>query len=147
MKRNFKIFALLFVVATLFVGCNWAPEGNAWDYKKIDDNQSYYKDPYELSAGKKYSGTGYLSTSPYGSGAGWKFKNNTDSTVSCKFAEKFYHSEHKSSVSVDGTIIKSPKDGFDVPAGATVRIEASTKYYISSGNAKDSFYQFYLACH
>lgn len=148
MKRNLKLFGLLIVVATLFVGCNWAPEGNPWDYQSIDENDNAYAQAYEITAGKKYKGIGYLSTSStYGSGAGWKFKNNSGSTVSCKFAEKFFHSEHSSSVYVASVKIENPENGFNVPAGAEVRIEARTAYYKKSGGGKsEKFYQFYLAC-
>ena len=148
MKRNIKIFALLFVVASLFVSCNWAPEGNAWDYDTIEQNDGAYQNPYEIASGKKYKGFGYLSTYSGGSGAGWKFVNKTDKTVKCKFAEKFYHSDHRSTIYVNTEKVEDPAKGFDVPAGATVRLSASCAYYIKSGgsNSKEKFYQFYLSC-
>ena len=147
MKRNFKMFGLMLLVATLFAGCNWAPEGNAWDYKTVEQNQQYYKDPYAIAPGKMYKGFGYLSTYSYGSGAGWKFKNDTEESVTCKFADKFYHGSSRSTVYVDSTKVENPKAGFEVPAGASVEIEASCDYYQSGGSSKEKFYQFYLACH
>ena len=150
MKRNIRMFGLLVVAVALVIGltgCNWAPEGNAWDYKTVEQNDSAYKDPYEIAPDKKYKGFGYLSTYSYGSGAGWKFKNNTEETVTCKFADKFYHSQSSSKVYVNSTKIENPKNGFEVPAGASVEIEASCGYYQTGGSSREKFYQFFLACH
>ena len=148
MKRNFKIFALLFLVATLFIGCNLAPEGHAWDYDTIKQNDGAYQNPYRIASGKKYKGYGYLSTYSGGSGAGWKFVNDTDKTVKCKFNEKFYHSDHSSYIYVNLNKVSNPKDGFEVPPGATVSLSARCAYYIKSGGSgsKEKFYEFYLYC-
>ncbi|MBR5400833.1 MAG: hypothetical protein IK102_03385 [Treponema sp.] len=128
-------------------GCNFAPEGNPWDYTKIEQNDNYLQEPYEIAPDKKYHGFGYLSTYSSGSGAGWKFINNTGSTVSCKYSEKFFHGDSYSTIWVGATTVENPGAGFEVKAGESVSISAGSAYYIKSGNKKEKFYEFYLACH
>ena len=150
MKKSITIFAFIFVVATLFTACNWAPEGNSWDYKNVKD-LSYGDKSYKISSGSKYRGIAYITT--HGGSGEWRFKNDSDKTIKCKYAEKF-SLKGESSLSYfyekdDGTItygetIKGKE--FEVPAGASIKIYASTSYRIKSGGSKEDFFKFYLAC-
>ena len=152
MKKRITILSFIFVVATLFTACNWAPEGNSWDYKNVKDLS--YSDPsIKISSGSKYRGIAYI-TKTGGSGE-WRFINDTDKTLTCKYAQKFslkgdsfveYLYEDGTSVTY-GDSIKNPEKGFEVPAGASIRIYASTSRRIKSGGNKEDFFKFYLSCH
>ena len=152
MKKGIIIFSFIFVVATLFTACNWAPEGNSWDYKNV--NELNYNDPsIKLSSGSKYRGTAYCTKT--GGGAEWRFINNTDSTLTCKYAEKFslkgtsqieYIYENGDSLTY-GATIKNPEKGFEIPAGVSIRLMVGTSYRIKSGGNKEDFFKFYLSCH
>ena len=151
MKKNLTIFAFIFVVATLFTACNWAPEGKSWDYKNVKD-LSYNEPSYEISPGTKYRGIAYCTKT--GGGGEWRFKNNTDSTITCKYAQKFtlkgtatieYIYESENSLKY-GSTIENPEAGFEVPAGASIRLMVGTSYRIQSGGDRTDFFKFYLSC-
>ena len=153
MKKHLTIIAFIFVVATLFTACNWAPEGHSWEYKNVKD--MIYSDPsYKLTSGAKYRGIAYFTKT--GGHGEWRFINDTDSTIHCKYAQKFtlkttstasveYIYENGSSLKY-GDTIQNPEAGFDVPAGASIRIYASTSYRIKSGGTSEDFFKFYLSC-
>ena len=152
MKKRITILSFIFVVTTLFTACNWAPEGNSWDYKNVNDLR-YNDASIEISSGSKYRGIAYC-TKTGGSGE-WRFINKTDSPLTCKYAQKFtlsgnasveYFYENGDSITY-GEKIKNPEKGFEVPAGASIKIYASTSYRIKSGGSKDDFFKFYLSCH
>lgn len=152
-KRNLKIFLLMAVVATLFTACNWAPEGNGWDYKNVKENSQ--SNPQKIVSGSKFKGTGYITKS---SGSGdWWFINETDAPLKCKYAEKFSYkgtSEFQLRIpNSNGTgygygSIENKKE-FEIPAGAMLRIMAGSSYRITSQSSGNStkFFEFYLACH
>ena len=148
MKKSLKFLVFAFVMATLFTACNWAPEGNGFDYKNVKPLTSYNNPPYKIVSGSKFKGIGYFSS--HGVEASWRFVNETDQTLICKYAEKFYHNESHSEVIVQETTyprtISSPKDGFEVPPGATLFIDAGTRWRTQGGGSED-FFKFYLACH
>ena len=152
MKRNIKMLGLLAVVAALFVSCQWCPEGNPSDYKKIKDN--VYK--YDLTSGTGYYGKGYLGTSSIkfgNSGHTLSFTAKEDLTI--KYSEKLYASE-ESKIEIrkwDGQNVsyttikkqggKSIKDkSFTVKADERIDITFYTYMY---SNKKDSeAWEFYI---
>ncbi len=153
MKRNLKNFVLMAVIATLFTACNWAPEGNGWDYKNVKENSQ--SNPQKIVSGSKFKGTGYITKS---SGSGdWWFINETDTALKCKYAEKLSYKgtsefqlllPNSTGTGYTYSSIENKKE-FEIPAGAMLRIMAGSSYRItsqSSGNS-DKFFQFYLACH
>ena len=146
MKRKAGIFVLILLAANFFMACNFAPEGNAWDYEKVEPWENYKSEILDIAPGKMYKGYGYLAqNNGYGTHREWKFKNNTEETVTCKFAEKFYQSHSRSYVYVDLDTIENSKDGFEVPAGKELHISVYSDWSVSSGS--EQFYGFFLACH
>lgn len=149
-KRNLKIFLLMAVVATLFTACNWAPEGNGWDYKNVKENSQ--SSPQKIVSGSKFRGTGFVTKT--GGSAQWWFKNDTDAALKCKYAEKLsLKGESEIQILVPNSYgsytYESPesKKEFEVPAGAILRIYAGSPYRIKSGGNSEDFFKFYLACH
>ena len=138
-KKILSILAIL-VFSTLFAGC-WCPVGNPWDYEDIEDNNSYYQEPYLLSSGKAYHAEAMLRNNPYGCGNSYKFE--ADANVHCQFAVKLYQGKSEFSVEIDGEEIENPKNGFDVPKGSELMIRVSTDYYLVSGSPS-AFAEFYL---
>ena len=150
MKRNFKMFGLMLVVAALFVGCKWCPVGSPGDYKKLKEDGDTTN--YEMTSGSGFYGKGYLPTTQYASGFGGSYYFTAKEDVTISYSEKLYHSEESliRKYPAGGgacTYLKEESDKglknqtFEVKAGERIEIVFFDIYYSSK---KTTAYEFYL---